>query len=580
MVTVALGWLLVSAFLVYVLMSKRLAASLTPQSKRARRLHRYSPRIRLAAIAGLVIWILLASTYGAWLYHCDLKLRDKFVVLVADLSGPRGYGINEELVAQLRASFDEYGDTVVRALGQIIPEQQGNERARALGKRYRADLVLWGWYVVTGSNVRHMVHIENLSPSRTFILPSGLCHTVTVPVTEIESFSFQQRLAGEMSAFSLLLSGTVRFELGDYQGTVQRVSAALQPRYWPEALFGQEYPLLVRANAYLKMDRLEDALLDYHAIITLYSECLESDSTLVMTHNNRGIVYARQDEYERAIEDYNQAIAIDPEFAPAYNNRGVVYEQRDEYELAIQDYDRAIALSPEDVAPLAYSNRAHLYANLGKPELAIKDYEQAIASDPRNACIYFSRGLTYLKLSEYERAIEDYDRAIAIGLECADAYTNRGNAYVHLGEYERAIEDYDRAIAIGPEYPETYTNRGNAYLNLGKYERAIEDLNHVISIAPDCAESYINRGFAYYSWDRYELAIEDCTQAIAIDPEFASAYNTRGSVYYSWDRYELAIEDYTRAIVIDPEYTSAYYNRGLAYIVLDKYEQVDATVEN
>ena len=51
-------------------------------------------------------------------------------------------------------------------------------------------------------------------------------------------------------------------------------------------------------------------------------------------------------EFEPALEDYSKAIALYPEFAVAFANRGDVYSKKGDKERAIAEYRRALVLEP------------------------------------------------------------------------------------------------------------------------------------------------------------------------------------------------------------------------------------------
>ena len=46
-------------------------------------------------------------------------------------------------------------------------------------------------------------------------------------------------------------------------------------------------------------------------------------------YDNRGLAYAAQGDYERALADWTQAIKLQPDFADAFLNRGLVYYKQD-----------------------------------------------------------------------------------------------------------------------------------------------------------------------------------------------------------------------------------------------------------
>jgi tetratricopeptide (TPR) repeat protein len=69
-----------------------------------------------------------------------------------------------------------------------------------------------------------------------------------------------------------------------------------------------------RAYCLRKLDRLEEAVADYTAVI---AACPPS----VRSCNNRAFCLARLGRYREAIEDYSTVISLDPGNAHAYHNR-------------------------------------------------------------------------------------------------------------------------------------------------------------------------------------------------------------------------------------------------------------------
>lgn len=93
-----------------------------------------------------------------------------------------------------------------------------------------------------------------------------------------------------------------------------RTRAGLEPR-WPEAGLSEE-------------DR----------------EWANQTLEAVATYVSRGIAYADEGEYGRAIRDFNQALRLDPNDARAYYNRGLASRRIGEYERARSDFNKALAL--------------------------------------------------------------------------------------------------------------------------------------------------------------------------------------------------------------------------------------------
>ena len=89
-------------------------------------------------------------------------------------------------------------------------------------------------------------------------------------------------------------------------------------------------------------------------------------------HNNRGLAYRDEGDYDRAIEAFTKAIELNPNYAVAYNNRGLAYNNVGEFDRAITDYTKAIELKPDFVE--AYNHRYDAYYAKGDCDRAIVEY--------------------------------------------------------------------------------------------------------------------------------------------------------------------------------------------------------------
>ena len=211
-----------------------------------------------------------------------------------------------------------------------------------------------------------------------------------------------------------------------------------------------------------------------------YGDCLKfidvfivQEPNIAEAYNNRGTVYDKLNEHERAIANFNKAIELNSNFAEAYNNRGLAYIVLGQYGMAIADCNKAIELNPNFA--VTYNNRGLAYIGLGQHERAIADCNKAIELNPNFVWAYNNRGSAYLGLKQYELAIADYNKAIELSPKYAEAYNNRGNAYDGLNQHERAISDYNKAIELNPNFAGAYGNRGKAHSEIGRYEESARD---------------------------------------------------------------------------------------------------------
>ena len=202
-----------------------------------------------------------------------------------------------------------------------------------------------------------------------------------------------------------------------------------------------------------------------------------------MAYHNRGFVWHRKQDYDKALADYDAAIRLDPKYAVAYANRGAAYKEKGDLDRAIADYDAAIRLDPK--LAVAYNNRGFAYDKKGDLDRVIADYDAAIRLDPKYAVAYANRGAAYEEKGDLDRAIADYDAAIRLDPKLAVAYHNRGFVWHRKQDYDKALADYDAAIRLDPKHPMPYANRGAAYDDKGDLDRAIADYEEAIRLNPE-----------------------------------------------------------------------------------------------
>lgn len=65
------------------------------------------------------------------------------------------------------------------------------------------------------------------------------------------------------------------------------------------------------------------------------------------TYYNRGLIYGKAGNHQRAIDNYSKAIELDPKFAPAYYNRGVVLKTLNQAKEALGDLQQYLELTPD-----------------------------------------------------------------------------------------------------------------------------------------------------------------------------------------------------------------------------------------
>jgi tetratricopeptide (TPR) repeat protein len=132
-------------------------------------------------------------------------------------------------------------------------------------------------------------------------------------------------------------TGRVYATMKDFDTAVARYNDALaiNPNY--------AVAILSRAEAYVHLDRLQEAKSDYDKAISLK---FVRPGDRFFAFLGRGYINLQQEDFDHAVQDFDQALEADPASVDALLYRGYANERRGVTGLALQDYERAFVESP------------------------------------------------------------------------------------------------------------------------------------------------------------------------------------------------------------------------------------------
>jgi len=131
------------------------------------------------------------------------------------------------------------------------------------------------------------------------------------------------------------------------------------------------------------------------------------------TYLDRGILFASQNEYDKAIADFNEALRLNPDLSAAYVMRGKVQFAKGVKANNFGDLDSSFTMR----TGLLTGGEARIF------ELAIEDYTRALRLDVNNAKIYVERAKAYLAIGDNSKGYADLEAALR--RDPNDAYAKR-----------------------------------------------------------------------------------------------------------------------------------------------------------
>ncbi|GMH84689.1 hypothetical protein TL16_g09998 [Triparma laevis f. inornata] len=266
-----------------------------------------------------------------------------------------------------------------------------------------------------------------------------------------------------------------------------------------------------------------------------------SDPTVLnkeSVHNNLANAYMKCDRIEEAIGHYKEALELNKEDAAAYMNLGVAFKHMNRFEEALKYFEKSLQLRP--TADEHY-NMANTYLKLSPPNYtsAISHYKEALRMDGGHLNCHQNLGLALKNVGKVDEAIGEMREAVRLGDGGeVNSFYNLGNLLGTKaremggvkgggGEYlQEAVELYREAAILAPVDADIKTNLGITLAGLGRGAEAVAEYFEVMKLQPGDAMTHFNCGNALLQDGDIKGAIEQFKQSLTLDEAFLDAqYN-------------------------------------------------------
>ncbi len=280
---------------------------------------------------------------------------------------------------------------------------------------------------------------------------------------------------------------------GNYEDAVDQFSKAIEldPDY--------TNAYLARAEAYEKLNKLQDAYDDYNRAFVFLPKEEEVAYHLGKLSNELG-------EYERAMVFLNQATVLSRKFLPAYQEKVQSLIELKDYQCAIKVCDTTLSLENNAINYYYHGVVSEL---LNKPEAAEMDYEKSVAKDREFIDGILALARIRLELGKLDLAMNHCENALRLDNRNTEAYMIRSKIHVENLDYPSAINDLSKNILIEPDNPEMYFQRGIYYQEFNQHTNAISDFSKVIMMNQKDPEAYFKRAKSYEEILNYAAAVKD-----------------------------------------------------------------------
>ena len=173
-------------------------------------------------------------------------------------------------------------------------------------------------------------------------------------------------------------------------------------------------------------------------------------------HFNLGVILAKQQQYQQAIERYRQAIALKSDYDWSYNKLGEAFLNSGRTSDAVQAFIQAVTLNQNN--PLFYYNLGEALVQKDAVERGVICFRQAVQLNPQDYKLQYQLGQSFRNQSLIVESIGCFCRAIELNYNYALAYIALRYTKLDSAQKKRLIDFYQQILIDRPHQPEALAN--------------------------------------------------------------------------------------------------------------------------
>jgi tetratricopeptide (TPR) repeat protein len=295
-------------------------------------------------------------------------------------------------------------------------------------------------------------------------------------------------------------------------------------------------------------------LKQYKQALPVMQQAVKLDPSSPYNHYNLAAAYLYgPPDYQKAVQEYKEALRLKPDYNEVHNQLGLAYLWQNQYQAALTEFQTAIKLSGNK-EPIHYQNVGLAYFRLGKKAEAMQIYEQ-------------------LKAMDVVKAKELLNIINAKPPSKADALAKQAEEYYNAYEYIKAVEASKKALTLEPRNTEALGFLALSYRKMQKWDLAVAAFANYFAVQKPYYTGILIYGDTYEELKKYDKAIPLYRQALTLASSVQDkkdAYFKIGNAYYELDDYPKALDPYLQVTLLSPTDDDALFHLGMCYMFIGK----------
>ena len=205
-----------------------------------------------------------------------------------------------------------------------------------------------------------------------------------------------------------------------------------------------------------------------------FQQALRDDPSSAEALYGLGSVYLQQQKTAIARQSFERAVRLHASYPgtlpKAWNNLGILAAREERIDEAIQDFERALQIDPNNV--IALGNLGSAYRQDKRWTDAKSVLERALQLSPGDPSANYSLGMVFAHLNDTEHAYEYLQKALASRPDYPEALNNLGVLYVRTRRQSEAEKSFQESIRLAPAFDQSYLNLAKLYELQGDNQKA------------------------------------------------------------------------------------------------------------
>jgi tetratricopeptide (TPR) repeat protein len=289
----------------------------------------------------------------------------------------------------------------------------------------------------------------------------------------------------------------------------------------------REKALLTRGTAQLQLRNLGAARQDYESA----KQIAPKDPVV---YNSLALVSLAENKPQDAISSFETALNVDTTNFDALNGLLILYARNNEHDKAHARIDQALSAYP-NMASLHYL-KAQVFGYQRNGQMVEAELNKSLELDPNYLPAYSALAALYIQSKQEDRAIAQYQKIINLRPENPTPYTLIGMLEDQRKNYDAAADNYRKALEKDPNAVIAANNLAWMYAVTGKgnLDEAVRLAQGAVQKNPNVAGFIDTLGWVYYKKKLHSAAVEQLRKAVSLNEAQARSTNTAPSAAYHY----------------------------------------------